>query len=756
VSLAQEDGDDSVELPGAETFEFEAEVSRLMDIIINALYSNRDIFLRELISNAADALDKIRFMSVSDSSLLGEGDDANLEIKISFDKEAKTITIRDRGVGMTKAELIKNLGVVAKSGTTEFVEAAASGGGDALSLIGQFGVGFYSVYLVADKVVVASKSNNDEQYVWTSMADRTFTVAVDPEGDTLGRGTSITLHIKEDAEEYLQYNNLKKIVARYSEFVNFPIFMEQTETVKEEVPLDEEELAALEAEEEAKKEAESDEDLDISDEEEEEEADDTPKTKTVEKEVKSWVRLNEMKAIWTRSPSEVDDEEYEGFYKALSKDEDAPLSKVHFSAEGEISFRSLLFIPKKAPRGIYDNYYAKSTGVSLYVRRVLISDEFDEFLPYLSFVNGVVDSDDLPINVSRETLAQSRVLKVMSKKLVRKVLEMLRKMSEAEEDALDAAEEDEDEEEADVDDDEEEDEDDEEEEEEEEADMRYAEFWKEFGKSIKLGVMEDKANKSKLTKLLRFTTNLSPDTPISLERYVAGMHEDQRDIYFISGESQEAVQASPMLEVFTEKDLEVLFFVDPMDEYLTQSLTEFEGSSFQSISKDGLKLGDEDLFEKYAEKFEDFTTWFEDTLGDKVEAVKVSPRLATTPAVVVTGQYGWSANMERIMKAQTFGDASKNKHMAAKKTLEINVKNAMIRELADRSAVDPDAKELKDYAELIYDAALVQSGFAVEDSTNFAERLHRIIAVAVDVEPTGIVEVELDETEEEEEEVVLE
>jgi len=378
-----------------------------------------------------DALDKIRFQAVGDATLLGEGEQAELEIKISYDEEAKTLTLQDRGVGMTKDDLIKNLGVVAKSGTTEFVEQAA--GGDALNLIGQFGVGFYSVYLVADKVTVASKHNDDEQYIWESNADRTFSVAVDPRGNTLGRGTSVTLHIKEDAEEFLDASNLRKIVARYSEFVNFPIYLQVTKSVTEEVPLTEEELAEQEEDEEDEEGDEDEDDLDVSDEEDEDE-EPRPTTKTVTRDVLEWERLNEMQAIWTRPKGEVTEEEYDNFYQALTKDSNGVLNKVHFSAEGEISFKSILYIPKKCPKGVYENYYSKQDGVKLYVRRVLIADEFDDFLPnYLGFVRGVVDSDDLPINVSRETLAQSRVLQVMGKKMVRKILAMLRKMSETEE-----------------------------------------------------------------------------------------------------------------------------------------------------------------------------------------------------------------------------------------------------------------------------------------------------------------------------------
>merc|ERR1719491_769664 len=471
-----------------EKHQFQAEVNRLMDIIINSLYSNREIFIREMISNSADALDKIRFKSLTDKEALGDNPD--LEIKIKFDKEAKTITLTDTGVGMTKAELIANLGTVAKSGTTDFIEAAVGGGGDALSLIGQFGVGFYSVFLVADRVVVVSKNNEDpKQHIWESTASAEFTVSEDPRGNTLGRGTAVILHLKEDAEEFLNESELEKIVTRYSQFVNFPIHLFTTTTVDEEVPVEEEE-EEIQDEDDDEKSEDGDDDLDIS-EEEEDEDEVKPKTKTIQKTVHEWKRLNDVKAIWTRSPREISTEEYDAFYESLtSKVADSQvktegyLDKTHFIAEGEITFKTILYIPKHAQRNLYDSHHEKSTNVKLYVRKVLIADSFDDFLPrYMGFVHGIVDSDDLPLNVARETLAQSRVLKVMSKKIVRKVLEMLRKMAERGED----------------DDDEDEDEDEEEEgegegeEDEEEVDLGkedYANFWEEFGKSIKMGVIQ--------------------------------------------------------------------------------------------------------------------------------------------------------------------------------------------------------------------------------------------------------------------------
>jgi heat shock protein beta len=715
-----------------ESFQFEAEVTRLMDIIINALYSNREVFLRELMSNSADALDKIRFLSTTDGDALAGGED--LEIRVSFDKEKNTLTIRDTGVGMTKEELKANLGVVAKSGTTEFVEftEAALSDTDALSLIGQFGVGFYSVYLVAERVTVASKSNNDDQYVWQSNADRSFTVAKDPRGNTLGRGTSVTLHLKEDAHEFLAERQLRDIISRYSQFLNYPIFLEVTKQVSEEVPLTEDEIADLaddDEDDEIVVDMDADEgDIQVGDDEDEDE-DDEPLTKTVKRDVVEWERVNPTKALWTRNPKEVEEEEYNEFYKSFAKSTEDPLDYTHFAAEGEISFRSLLFIGEKADQGLYDNYHSKAnTNLKLYVRRVLISDEFDDFLPrYMNFVKGIVDSDDLPLQVSRENLAQSRVMKVMSKKLTRKVLEMLRKMAEREEEALDD-EEDEDEEDEEVDS---------EEQGEVETFTKYSDFWSQYGKSIKLGVIEDKSNKNKLSKLLRFRTNLSPDTPISLDRYVENMQDSQRQIYYISGPSVEHVQKSPFLERVVELDYEVLFLIDSLDEYVTQHLTEYEGNALMSITKEGLKLGGEEKkVQKYAEEFEGFTDWFQNLLGKRVEKVVVSPRLVSSPGIIVTSQYGWSANMERIMTAQTFADSgdSTNAWMRAKKTFEINPRHSVIRALRDRVAANPEDAGAIDIAELLYDTATIQSGFGLEDITVFADRVHRIMGSDLSVD----------------------
>merc|ERR1711939_46966 len=409
--------------PPAEKFEFQAEVTRLMDIIINSLYSNKEIFLREIISNASDALDKIRFLAVTDKDALGEGDTAKLEMRISPDKSKDTLTLTDRGIGMTKQDLINNLGTIAKSGTSSFLEKLKEGGD--VNLIGQFGVGFYSVYLVADKVTVRTKHNDDKQYIWESTADSSFTIKEDPEGNTLGRGSAITLHLKDDCKEFTEGDKIKELVKKYSEFISFPIYLKETKTVEKEVPVEEEPKEEAKEGEEKKDEEKKDE-LEVKD------GDETakPKTKKVNEEVVEWTQVNSETAIWTRSPRDVEEDEYNRFYSTISKDTEKPLTKMHFSAEGEIEFKSILFVPKKAPYDLLEGK-AKSANIKLYVRRVFITDEFEDLMPrWLSFIKGVVDSEDLPLNVSREMLQTSKVLRVIKKKLVTKALEMIRKMAE--------------------------------------------------------------------------------------------------------------------------------------------------------------------------------------------------------------------------------------------------------------------------------------------------------------------------------------
>ena len=492
-----------------ENFNFNADVSRLMDIIINSLYTKKEVFIRELISNASDALDKARFLSVSDAEFLGENPE--MEIKIDFDYDAKTISITDTGIGMTKNELVKNLGTVAKSGTTAFLEAMGTGE-TSMSMIGQFGVGFYSAFLVANKVVVTSKSNEDDQHVWTSTADSKFFVTKDPRGNTLGRGTRVTLYLKDDALEFVEQDKIKNLVKKYSEFINYPISLYTSREVQEEVPLDtKEEKSSVKVTkyDDDGNEVKEDDEVEIKTEDESEpvEEDNTPKTKTITKQVWDWSLINEIKAIWLRPKDEISLREYNDFYKTITKDAEDPLTYSHFSAEGEIEFKAVLYVPRSAPYNLFEDYYGVSSALKLYVRRVLITEEFTDLMPkYLNFVKGVVDSDDLPLNVSREQLQQMKMIKVMSKKLVKKTIEMLRDLAEDsyeyEDEEGEKKDTEDQEEKADVTEEEDKETKESEEDKKEEED-KYEIFWQNFGKNIKLGVIEDSSNRMKLAKLLR-------------------------------------------------------------------------------------------------------------------------------------------------------------------------------------------------------------------------------------------------------------
>ncbi|KAK1554789.1 hypothetical protein Q3G72_017407 [Acer saccharum] len=707
----------------AEKFEFQAEVSRLMDIIINSLYSNKDIFLRELISNASDALDKIRFLSLTDKEVLGEGDDTKLEIQIKLDKEKKILSIRDRGIGMTKEDLIKNLGTIAKSGTSAFVEKMQTSGD--LNLIGQFGVGFYSVYLVADYVEVISKHNDDKQYVWESKADGAFAISEDTWNEPLGRGTEIRLHLREEAGEYLEESKLKDLVKKYSEFINFPIYIWATKEVDVEVPTDEDESS-----EEEKDTSSSEDEETEKGEDEEEDSEKKPKTKTVKETTSEWELLNDVKAIWLRNPKEVTDEEYTKFYHSLEKDfsDEKPLAWSHFNAEGDVEFKAVLFVPPKAPHDLYESYYnANKSNLKLYVRRVFISDEFDELLPkYLNFLKGLVDSDTLPLNVSREMLQQHSSLKTIKKKLIRKALDMIRKIAEEDPD------ENTDKEKKDV-----------EKAGDDEKRGQYTKFWNEFGKSIKLGIIEDAANRNRLAKLLRFESTKSDGKLTSLDQYISRMKKGQKDIFYITGTSKEQLEKSPFLERLKKKNFEVIFFTDPVDEYLMQYLMDYEDKKFQNVSKEGLKLGKDSKDKELKESFKELTKWWKGALAsENVDDVKISNRLDNTPCVVVTSKYGWSANMERIMQSQTLSDANKQAYMRGKRVLEINPRHPIIKELRERVVKDAEDESVKQTAQLIYQTALMESGFIHSDPKDFASRIYSTVKTSLNISPDAAVEEE--------------
>jgi len=724
---------------GSEKHEFQAEVSRLMDIIINSLYTDKQVFLREIISNAADALEKARFHSVQDDSYLGDTKD--LEIKVEHDPDAKTLSIIDSGIGMSKADLINNLGTVAKSGTTNFLEAMADGADS--NLIGQFGVGFYSAFLVADRISVTSKCNDDPvQHVWESSADASFSVVDDPRGNTLGRGTRVTLHLKEDAHDYLKEEKLKETAKKYSQFIQFPIYVKTKKEIDADLEEDEDD------------EEEDTDDGETEDEEEKDEEDKKPTKKTVFE----WEQVNTQKAIWLRAKEDVTEEEYNDFYKSISKDYLDPLAYTHFNAEGEIEFKSVLFLPKKAPHDMMDNYWTKRSEVKLYVRRVLVAEKFEELLPrYMNFVRGVVDSDDLPLNVSREQLQQNKIMKVISKKLVRKVLELMKKLAKEEES------DDEDEEEEDTEKDEEE----KEEKEEKSEESTWAKFYKEFNKNLKMGCYEDDSNRSKLSKLLRFKSTKSETSQISLDKYLDRMSESQESIYYMSGDSIETMKKAPSLQIFKKKDLEVLMFDDHLDEPCIQKLADYEGKKFVSIQKADVKLDETDeekkKFSKLKDMYKPLTDWWKEKLnalteggamkdaGVKIEGVAVSKRLTDSPVVVVTSQFGYSAQQEKVMRAQAFQNKEQVGMMAGRKTLEINPNHPVVIDLLAKVKADKENDAAMDTAHVLFQTALVESGYEIADPSALVSRVYRLMSKELGVDPDApLQEVEVPEDEEEE------
>ena len=666
---------------------------------------------------------------------------------MKFDEEAGTLTITDKGIGMTKQDLIENLGTVAKSGTTQFVEKMAAGAD--LSMIGQFGVGFYSVYLVADRVVVRSKNDEDVQHIWESSADATFKVGVDPAGNTLGRGTEITLYLKDDAKEYLDADKLEGLIKKYSEFITFPIYLYKSHTETVEVPVEEEE-------EEDVFEGEDLEEEGSAEEEEEEEAEsEKPKTRTEEKTVWDWELMNPQKAIWSRDKSEITDEEYTNFYKTLVRNsEQEPLTWTHFKAEGEIDFKCILYLPKKAAADLYEDFYHKKMqNLHLYVRKVLIADSFDDLLPrYLSFVVGVVDSDDLPLNVSREQLSQDKVLKVMGKKIVRKAIEMIKKLAEEGEVKAEAEEKSEQTEQAEATTETTT------ETKTEEDNANYIELWEQFGKSLKIGVIEDSANRNKLARLLRYKSSLSEGKWTSLEHYVERMKDWQKQIYYVSGDSVEKVESSMFLDAFKKRGVEVLYFTEPIDEYVAQNLREYSGKSLQDITKEGVEFGDEKerakkLQKEYESRFEVLTSWMKELLGDKVDKVEVTTTLETAPAVLSTSKYGYSATMERIMKSQALQNPEKAKYMKAHKIMMLNPRHPIIANLKNLVEEDGESDVARDLANLLYDSSLMNSGFMIEEPNEFATRLYTLMKESLQLDSLELEpEIELPEEEKDEEE----
>jgi len=695
-----------------ETFAFQAEINQLMSLIINTFYSNKDIFLRELISNSSDALDKIRHHSLVDKSVLDSH--SELTIKIIPDKANKTLTILDSGIGMTKSDMITNLGTIAQSGTKGFMEAMKSQGD--INMIGQFGVGFYSAYLVAERVVVTSKNNDDEQYVWESNAGGSFTVKKDDSGVDLGRGTKITCYLKEDQLDYLEESRIKELVKKHSEFINYPISLYVEKTVSKEVELEEgeegEEGEGEEGEdaalcEKCDPEIEEVKDEDLANIEKMAEAEaeaetkaKKTKTKTVEEVVSEYVLLNKQKPIWSKKPTSISHDEYASFYKSLTNDWEDHLAVKHFTVEGQLEFTGLLYVPKRAPFDLFEPNTKKHGHIKLYVRRVFITDDCEDLIPeWLKFVRGVVDSEDLPLNISREMLQQNKILKVIKKNIVKKCLDLFAEIKAKDED--------------------------------------YAKFYEQFSKNIKLGIHEDASNREKLSELLMFHSTKSGQKMVSLSDYVANMPSSQMQIYYITGESLKAVVNSPFIEQCKMRNLEVLFMIDPIDEYCVQQLKEYQGKSLVCVTKEGLTFecseDEKQKWETCVNDFKPLTEKIKEILGPNVEKVVLSQRVVNSPCVLVTGDYGWTANMERIMKAQALRDTN-NSYMMSKKIMEINPHHSIIKSLKERIKSADNEPMIRDLVSLLYESSLISSGFSIEEPGTFVNRINNMIKLGLSLD----------------------
>lgn len=689
-----------------ESFSFQAEINQLMSLIINTFYSNKEIFLRELVSNASDALDKIRHQSLTEPECLGE--EKNLRIRIQADKENNLLHIFDTGIGMTKEDLINNLGTIARSGTKEFMQNLTQNNSSDVNLIGQFGVGFYSAFLVADVVDVYTKHNDSSSYKWESSAGGSFTVTkLDEMPFGLKRGTCLTLHLKDEQKEYLEERKLKEVLKKHSQFIGYDIELCVQKSRNKEVSDNEDN----DDKNEDKNDDKNDDELNPDDKNEKKDDDvkveevkeeNKKKTKTVTETYDEFELQNTEKPIWLREPNEITKEEYSTFYKTISNDWENHLAVKHFKMEGQIEFRSLIFVPQRAPLDMFEPN-KKKRNLKLYVKKVFIMDDCEELCPeWLSFVRGVVDSDDLPLNVSREMLQQNKILSKIKKTIVKKSLELFNEISQNEED--------------------------------------FKKFYEAFGKNLKLGVHEDSENRQKILNLLRYTT--SQGNMVSLNDYCSRAKNNK--IYYLSGDNLDALKTSPFIEKCNKKGYEVLYMNDPIDEYVMQQVRDFTNTvddkevtfKFVNLSKEGLELDETEEEKQQKEQkvkdYEKLCKAMKDALGDKVEKVVVSNRLCDTPCVLVTGEFGWSAYMQKIMKSQALRDNAMSSYMISKKTMEINPDHKIIRKLYGMCE-NPD-KSFKDIIALMYDSSLLISGFELDKPKDFHDRINNMIALGLSID----------------------
>ena len=715
-----------------ESYAFSADINQLLSLIINAVYSNKDVFLRELISNASDALNKARYQSLTNTEYLDV--EPNFEIKISFDRNNKKLIIRDSGIGMTKDELINNLGTIASSGTKKFLESLTN---KELQLIGQFGVGFYSAYLVADKVQVISKHVEDEQYTWESLGDGTFNVHKDETDYGLKRGSILMLHLKDEMIEYLEESSILNLINKHNQFIEFPIYLEtqktrefSTETVQAEDIVNDDPVmesndtvmegndavmesndtvmegddAVMEGDDAVMK---TDIDTEIKDmiESNNDEADKALNLdnftdadakvndlKTVETYVE-FEQVNKEKPLWNRNPKDVSKEEYENFYKSLTGETDTYLDVVHFHVEGNVEFKGVLYIPKRSPVDLFDGQTKRKGMVKLYSRRVFITDDCEDLLPeYMKFVRGVIETQDIPLNISRETLQHNKILKVIGKNVVKQIIGMCNKLSEDPD--------------------------------------KFKIFYEQYSKSVKLGIHEDTANRNKLTPFLRYETSKSNGEQVSLDNYIDNMKSEQQIIYYITAESTKSIISSPFLEKLKSKDYEIIFMTDPLDEYITQQVKDYNDKKLSCITKENIEFNDTEVekkeFEKSKVEYKNVCDYIKSTLDNEVEKVVISNKLDSSPCILSTSDFGWTANMQRILKAQTF-NKNEMSYMMGSKILEINPNNKIIQKIKHRLDLELIDTQLSELVTVLYNLTLQSSGFTLDNPSKFNNSVLNLI-----------------------------